>query len=176
MKMFTSGVRSFMAFAFAIALALWLAACDQSVEHGGTDAASQTDADTDAVAVGDGAGDAAPGLKVTVTYHSVDHEVDLSTLAQATTDAGMHVVLLADIVLQALPGTDLAGIGANFASGDGFNPLGRPSCAELLPVSGSLLSQGYVDPSTRNLLWSEDLGYPSCMYVKDLAQIQVVDP
>ena len=152
-----------------LALALGLAACDssQSVHPGQSDAAVGTDASAGS--------DATAGPSLKVTYSGTDHEVDLTALTPQTLDAGTTVVVLADVVTKALPSKDQTTLQTGFLSADGFDPSSKSMCAAVVPVPGTNFAQGYVELSTRNLSWADDLQYPGCLYVKGLAQLTVTD-
>jgi hypothetical protein len=120
-------------------------------------------------------GDAVAQTGVKVTYLSVDHLVDLSTLTQQTSDAGTHYVLLSDIVLAALPGKDLTTVQTGFLGAGGFDPSTRPSCASLIPVAGTNFTKGFVDPGTFYLTWDASLSYPGCLNVHGLVQLTLTD-
>jgi len=132
-----------------------LAACDQSTTPGQVDAGP------------------APHLKV--TYQGAEHDVDLSTLKPIVADAGTGSVVLSDVANAALPGKNLAALGANFLAADGFDPASKSNCDGLLPVSGDKLARGFVNLATLNLAWAVELQYPGCLHVKNLAQILLAD-
>lgn len=114
------------------------------------------------------------GFTVAVLYRDQRVLVDLSGLPVKQI-AGLDFVLLSDVVERAFPSIDLGAITADFLGSDGFRPGSKGFCAALVPVDGSLLRQGYISPTTRNLLWDESLQYPGCMRVQDTAEIILAD-
>lgn len=117
------------------------------------------------------------GLKVKVTYQSVDHTVDISTVAVETTGEAADKVLVANIVLKALPGQDLALVNAANFLAPGYDPTTKANCqvAGVLPVAGTDLDLGYVAPATADLTWDTTLAKPGCLSVKALDQILLAD-
>jgi hypothetical protein len=112
------------------------------------------------------------GLKLTVTYQSVDHTVDISTVTAETAGG----VLVSNVVLKALPGKDLTTVNApNFLGADGFDPSTKSSCQAVLPVPGENLALGSLDPATLDLSWDASLAYPGCLGVNGLGQILLAD-
>jgi hypothetical protein len=150
----------FMPVLVSVLLGLSLAACDQKTEPAQQDSGVPDDSGT------------VPGLKITVSYQGADTDVDISTLTPVT---GTTAVLLADVVLAAQPGMDLATVNAGFLASDGFDPSTKANCASLLPLSGDLLEQGQVDVATANLSWPDALQMPGCSYVKGLAKVMLTD-
>jgi hypothetical protein len=153
----------FVPVVLSVLLGLSLAACDQKTEPAQTDSGVPDDSGT------------VPGLKITVSYQGSDNEVDLSTLSATTLGDGSTAVALSDIVLAALPGKDLATVNSHFTASDGFDPSTKANCAAVLPVTGDLLAQGFVDTTTANLSWADALQLPGCAYVKGLAQVRIAD-
>jgi len=164
------------------ALALALLACDQSVDEGSHDTGAPdllTDGGTaDGTAPSDAAADvssdAPAGPSVTVTYNGQAKVISLSQLTPVTFE-GFASALLSDVVALALPSAAQDGLTADFMAADGFKPGSKSNCVGLVPVAGSELSKGYIDVSSRKLRWDLSLGYPGCLYVQDLAEIQIAD-
>jgi hypothetical protein len=110
------------------------------------------------------------GLKLKVTYQSVEHSVDIATVAVETSGS----VLVSNVILKALPSQDLALVNAtNFLGADGYDPTTRTNCqaAGVLPVLGTDLDQAYIDPATLNLTWDAALSKPGCLNVDGLGTI-----
>jgi hypothetical protein len=114
------------------------------------------------------------GLKLKVSYQSVDHTVDIATVAAETAGS----VLVSNVILKALPGQDLSTVNAtNFLGSDGYDPTSKANCqaAGVLPVLGTDLDQGYLDPATLDLTWDAALSKPGCLSVHGLGQILLAD-
>ncbi len=143
--------------------ALSLGGCDS--DSGGSSAADVAGGDTVA------------GLSVTVKLGDQAVAVDLTTLATVDV-AGSPRVTVAAIVAAALPSETVDALQADdLVAGDGFRSSSRGNCAPpVLPVLGSVFAQGYVDPATRDLSWDDALGYPGCLSVNDLAEIELSKP
>ncbi|MGC4115654.1 MAG: hypothetical protein QM765_13825 [Myxococcales bacterium] len=117
----------------------------------------------------------APGKTVKVTYTGNSTDVSLDELPPVAV-SGASVDKLSDVVLIAVTGKaidqlKLTGIIAS----DGYNPATKPSCSGNFPVDGAKLTQGYIDRSTRKILWDAALSMPGCMSVTDAAELQVAD-
>ena len=172
-------------------LVLVLAACDQSVDDGSDSGAPDTGpvADTgpgadgvvgpdqgatDGLVADTAAGDASGAQTVKVTYKGQDKVVDLSQPTPVTFE-GFPSALLSDVVALAFPGATQDSLTADFMSSDGFKPGTKTNCIGLVPVDGTLFPKGYIDVGTRKLRWDTALAYPGCLYIKDLAEIQLAD-
>jgi hypothetical protein len=129
---------------------------------------------------GDGGGKDATGndgpaaVTVSVSYQGTSQAVALTGMPTIDVQ-GAPVVRLSDVVAKAFPAASLDKIQADFRSADGFMPASKDFCKTLIPLKGSLLAQGYIDPVTRNLSWDESLKYPGCMSVTGTAEILVTD-
>lgn len=172
-----------------VLLAIWICACDQSVDPGTQDSGvvdstaidtqTHTDGATPDVTGADGAGDqtvadAAAKNTVKVTYQGKSVDVDLGQPTPVTFAGAPHA-LLSDVVALGVSGKALDSLQADFTSSDGYNPGSKSNCASLVPVPGNLFQKGYIDVSTRRLRWDTALQYPSCLNVKDLAEITITD-
>lgn len=153
----------FVSVLVSVLLGLSLAACDQKAEPGQQDSGVPDD------------GGSLPGLTVTVSYQGTDVDVDTATLTPTTSPGGTPAVLLADVVLAAVPGKDLATVNAGFLASDGFDPSTKANCASLLPLAGDQLENGYFDLASGNLSWPDALQFPGCSYVKGLAKVVLTD-
>lgn len=58
----------------------------------------------------------------------------------------------------------------DFVGDDGFRPGSKPKCPEKL--AGAMLQRGYIDPTSRDLVWDEDLKLPGCYRVWGVASIE----
>jgi hypothetical protein len=132
--------------------------CDQSVDDGSTDAH----------------GDAAKSRVVTVEWNGTSRDVDPDELPPdvAPDPRGAR---LSRVVAAAFPDLDLADIASDFEASDGFRPGSSPNCDGLVPVAGLTLERGFIEPATGNLSWDDELGYPGCLKVRDLAKILLQD-
>lgn len=140
---------------------LQLAACgdDQSVDNG----ANQNPAV-------DGGSDAT-GQILTVSYQGQSYPINLASLATSTYK-GVNLVRLSDVWVATGSAVDPTTLAFEFVSSDGFKPSAK-GCADL---PGSVLAQGYIDPTSRNLTWDEALGFKGCYSVKDAAQMNAHEP
>ncbi len=146
---------------------LWIS-CDAPPSD--TDAGDVTDA-----GARDDAGTTG-GLSVTVHFPDGGAgEVALSGLATEDLE-GATVVRLSLVVTTALPEVTLSEVRVGFKASDGFDPASRGNCMSLLPLEGARLTQGGIDPVTRNLNWEDALGYAGCMYVNDLTDLFLTQP
>jgi hypothetical protein len=109
-------------------------------------------------------------MAVDVVRGETTREVSLVRLAPTALG-----VTVADVVLEAWPELDLATAAADFISVDGFRPASRSPCQGLVPVAGSLLDQGFLDPQTADLSWEESLEYPGCLHPHQVATVLVMD-
>lgn len=114
------------------------------------------------------------GTSLAVTYQGSSHAVGLASLPTVRFQ-DVDCASLSDLVAAALPGSSLEALQANFVSEDGFNPASRANCATAVPVPGADFGGGYVERATRNLMWDPALGYPGCLSVRALGEIQVLD-
>ena len=114
------------------------------------------------------------GVTVEVIYAGGSHTVDLSQPGPVTLD-GTPYARLSDVVLLALPGQTLASLTADFEASDGFKPSEKANCTGLTPLDGDKLAKGYVHPTSRNMRWDDDLGFPGCMAVNGLGKIIIAD-
>lgn len=132
----------------------------------------------DGVATPDGVAkpDTGPaGKTVLVLYGGASTPVDVSKPTQVPLD-GTTYSRLSDVVLLALPGKALAALKVDdFEGSDGFKSSTKANCVGLIPLAGDKLPKGYVQPTSLNMRWDDDLGFPSCMTVKGLAKIHLSD-
>lgn len=114
---------------------------------------------------------------VEVAYDERTVEIDLGTLTTSDVEGvDMDMVRLSAVVEAADLGVGLEFLMFDFLSADGFQPRSSPNCTdEIIPLPGSYLEQGYIDPMTRDLYWDEALNLPGCVGVDDTAQILVTD-
>ncbi|MCC6333539.1 MAG: hypothetical protein IT380_06095 [Myxococcales bacterium] len=127
-------------------------------------------AERDAGLADGGVTDAGTGLTVEVGYLGGAQQVALGSLP-TTSIAGKTVVALDQVVYGAFPAAQGTAFTVSFRASDGFDPASRSNCMSLLPLSSTLLPRGGIDPLTRNLTWDDALGYPGCLYVRDLATL-----
>jgi len=159
-----------------------MGSCDQSVTEGNTDQllsdVTLADGGADGVVTTDtaveAAIDAAVGPTVTVTYGGQKKVVGLNQPTPVTFE-GFPSVRMSDVVLLAFPAVNASGVTMDFMAGDGFKPGSKSTCDGLIPVAGTEMVKGYIDVSSRKLRWEFSLGYPGCLYVQDLAEIQIAD-
>jgi hypothetical protein len=111
------------------------------------------------------------GIAVTVTYGEEGHQVALADIAPV--ELGVR---LSDVVKAAWPELDRTALVVDFIASDGFRPSSRSPCRDLMPVPGSLLDQGYLDPATANLTWDESLGFPGCLHPNGVATVVLLEP
>ncbi|MFZ5446591.1 MAG: hypothetical protein ACOZQL_41770 [Myxococcota bacterium] len=133
----------------------------------------------DGVVAPDGASkpDSGPaGKTVLVLYGGASTPVDVSKPTQVPLD-GTTYSRLSDVVLLALPGKSLAALKVDdFEGSDGFKSSAKANCVGLIPLApADKLAKGYVHPTSLNMRWDDDLGFPSCMTVKGLAKIHLSD-
>lgn len=129
----------------------------------------------DDVATIEAADGAATGQSVEVVYDGTSHEVDLSTLD--TVDVGgAQLVVLADVVEAAELGVAVEDLVFDFVASDGFRPEDSSNCVDVVPLAGSALASGFIDPVTRDLSWDEALGLPGCMGIDDVVTIEASEP
>lgn len=171
----------------AVSLFLVLAlivACDQSVdtgEDGGVPDALQADqgpageaAVADTSSTDGDLAEASTARTVKVTYKGQDKVVDLSQPAPVTFE-GIASAKLSDVIALAFPNLTQTSLTADFMSSDGYKPGTKSNCIGLLPVPGANIALGYIGLPDRKLRWELSLGYPGCLYVKDLAEIELAD-
>jgi len=111
---------------------------------------------------------------VKVSYLGTSTDVSLGKPATVDLGGSPHV-RHSDVIKLALPDKDLSTVGAGFRSADGFDPSSKAACQAVLPVSGDTLSKGYLDPETRLLKWDDSLQFPTCLSVRDTAEILLTD-
>jgi hypothetical protein len=109
-------------------------------------------------------------VRISIARGTESRQVELGALPSAA--LGVRV---SDVVKRAWPTLDDTSIAADFIAGDGFRPAARSPCLGLVPVSGTLLKQGYLDPDTGDLGWDDSLAFPGCLHVKGVATIVVLD-
>jgi hypothetical protein len=160
---------------------LLCAGCDQSVDTG-SDSAPPDAGPADTVA-GDGettadgtAGEkgVADGQTVKVIYKGQTTVVSLSQPTPIAFENTPHAKL-SDVIEIAVPGAAQDALTADFTSSDGYQPGSKSNCDGMLPVAGTEFAKGYIDVATRMLSWDPGLNYPGCLFVKDLAEIEVAD-
>lgn len=153
-------VTKWLSLALVVAACLFWA-CSQSVSGEGQGA--QQD-----LAVGEAPGSdlVAEQKKVTVSYRGEEKHATLY---------GNTPNQLDDVVKRVYPDIALSAVNADFQASDGFRPAKSPLCKDLIPLDGSLLASGTIDPETRNLSWDEALQFPGCMYVRDVELIEIAD-
>lgn len=155
------------------------AGCDQSVDPG-TDGGPPDGAAFDAAGAEGGTGDQGvadgqPAAQtVKVIYKGQTTVVSLSQPTPVTFEGTPHAKL-SDVIEIALPGVAQDGLTGDFTSSDGYKPGSKTTCDGLLPVAGAEFPKGFIDVATRRLDWDPSLGYPGCLSVKDLAEIEVAD-
>jgi len=166
-------------------------ACDQSVDTGADGRVPDTlradQGPTGEAAVADqsavdgvttttdgGPTEASAAQTVKVTYKGQDKIVDLSQPTPVTFE-GIASAKLSDVIGLAFPSLTQTDLTADFMSSDGFKPGTKSNCTGLLPVPGANIALGYIGLPDRKLRWELSLGYPGCLYVKDLAQIELAD-
>ncbi len=111
-------------------------------------------------------------VTVEVVFGDVREDVDLSKATLEDVE-GENYVTLTSVLQLALPNENLENLTYDFVAGDGFQPLDSTNCEGLIPLTGDLLVNGYIHPTSRNLIWDATLEYPGCLHIKDLAQILV---
>jgi len=107
---------------------------------------------------------------VLVISEEKENTVDLSHISPVSLD-GVNYARLSEIVTTALPDIDLAMHTVDFEAEDGFMPNKSPNCTTHIPLAGSQLAQGYVQLQSRNMKWDDNLAFPGCMSLKNLAKI-----
>jgi len=160
--------------ALALAGLVGVLGCESSGGGGDTGGGGDVAGGEDTVGADQTGDQAAEARSVGVTYGGTTETVDLPTLA--TTDVeGVPLVRLSDVVAAAFPAVVLADVTADFVAGDGFRPGQSGNCADVVPIEGAALAQGYIDPATRDLAWDDALDFPGCMGVRDTATIELAD-
>jgi hypothetical protein len=172
--------RLFFGVIFGLCLLL-CAGCDQSVDTGSDSAPPDGGpADTvagDGVTAADGTGvaDGQPaGQTIKVIYNGQTTVVSLDQPTPVTFESAPHAKL-SDVIAIAVPGAAQDALTADFTSSDGYQPGSKSNCDGLLPVAGTEFAKGYIDVATRKLSWDPSLNYPGCLFIKDLAEIEVAD-
>jgi len=127
-----------------------------------TDSSASTDAD--AAVQGN-------GVTVAVSYDGQSSTVDLGSVATSTYKES-QLVKLSDLWTASKFSVDPSTLQFEFVASDGFKPSNK-GCPDL---SGSVLAQGYIDPTSRYLTWDEALGFKGCYSVKDVAKINAHAP
>jgi hypothetical protein len=110
------------------------------------------------------------GETVQVTYSGRTTTVALSQPTPVTFEGTLHA-RLSEVVALALPGQAQSALEADFQASDGFRASMKSNCQGVVPVAGTVFTEGYIDINTRKLRWDTSLMYPGCLYVKDLAEI-----
>jgi hypothetical protein len=100
------------------------------------------------------------GAKLTVVLGASSVSVDLGSVA-TTAYNGTELVLLSDVWTAAALPVDHTTLEFGFEADDGFTPA-SVGCAYL---PGADLDLGYIDPTSRNLVWDESLGLRGCYSV-----------
>jgi len=121
---------------------------------------------------GDGGGDDVGSVEVVYGGNTVT--IDLADLEPIDV-GGVQTARLSDVVEAADLGVALAALELDFEGSDGFRSSSSSNCEDLVPLPGELLTQGYIELTTRNLSWDEALGFPGCMRVDDTARIIATD-
>ncbi len=116
-------------------------------------------------------GSAGLGLALVVTYRDQSVPVDLGSVASSTYK-GVTLLRLADVWDVSRISADRTILEFEFVASDGFKPSDK-GCVDL---SGSVLDQGYIDPTSRNLTWDEALGFRGCYSVKGTAEMNAHEP
>ncbi len=124
-------------------------------------------------AIDPGAGDGSAGATaaLTVSYQGRSATVDLGTVATSSYK-GVDLVKLSDAWTSSQIAADRTTLEFEFVGSDGFKPSSK-GCVDL---AGSVLDQGYIDPTSRNLAWDEALGMRGCYAVIDTVQMNAHDP
>jgi len=112
---------------------------------------------------------------IDVTYGDTAVTVDLADATVVEIDGVEYVALQEVVELAGLPGVDIEDLSFDFEGSDGFHPTDSPNCETLIPLGWVHLTNGYVDPVTRDLVWEDATGFPGCMSVDDLARIEASD-
>ena len=136
-------------------LALVLVACssNQTVDPGGGD------------------GSAGTTVALAVSYQGRSVAVDLGTVATSSYK-GVDLVRLSDAWARSEIAADRTTLEFEFVGSDDFKPSSK-GCVDL---AGSVLDQGYIDPTSRNLTWDEALGFRGCYSVLGTVQMNAHDP
>jgi hypothetical protein len=164
---------------------LLCAGCDQSVDTGSDSAppdagpadtvAGDGETTADGTAGEKGVADGPPaGQTVKVIYKGQTTVVSLSQPTPIAFENTPHAKL-SDVIEIAVPGAAQDALTADFTSSDGYQPGSKSNCDGMLPVAGTEFAKGYIDVATRMLSWDPGLNYPGCLFVKDLAEIEVAD-
>lgn len=112
---------------------------------------------------------------VEVVYGETTVTVDMADLEAVTLEDGEDYARLSDIVEAADLGVALGDLEFNFEGGDGYMTDTHSTCVDYVPVPGSMLAQGYVHLTTRNMEWDSELEYPGCLHVDDVARIHAAE-
>ncbi len=120
---------------------------------------------------GAGDGSAAAAAALSVSYQGRSIAVELGTVAPSSYK-GVDLVKLSDAWTSSQIAADHTTLEFEFVGSDGF----RPSSKGCVDLAGSVLDQGYIDPTSRNLTWDEGLGMRGCYSVIDTVQMNAHDP
>ncbi len=118
--------------------------------------------------------DAVESATVEVTFGDASVDVRLATLPSETFQ-DVEAVKLADVIAAAHFEPELADLQADFEASDGFRPGNSGNCEGITPVAGADLELGYLSLDTLELLWDDELDFPGCMGVEDIALIELSD-
>lgn len=113
--------------------------------------------------------DTAGSVQVFLGADMVD--VDLGPL-ETLEYKDVDVTPLSAVWSQAFPSVDPSTLVFGFESDDGFKPSNK-GCED---VSGTALSQGYLEKISRNLVWEESLGFKGCYSVQGTKSIVAREP
>ena len=119
--------------------------------------------------VGSGASDggsAGNGITLVVSYQGQSIPVDLGSVA-TTRYEGRNLVKLSDVWSASRINTERSNLQFEFVGDDGFKPSEK-GCAD---PSGGALEKGYIDPSSRNLMWDGSFSSKGCYSVKNVAKM-----
>jgi hypothetical protein len=108
---------------------------------------------------------------VDVTFGSKTVTVSLEPL-QTVDYKGIGAVPLHDVWNAAHGSVSPSSLAFVFESDEGFKPSDK-DCAD---VPGTVLDKGYLEKTTRNLIWDESLGFRGCYSVRGTKSITGVDP
>jgi len=76
-----------------------------------------------------------------------------------------------DVIWAKVSGEDIRLYQVDFVGADGTRPGSDPACAGAVPVDGAKLSRGCIDVQSRDLTWSSDYPIPSCLFMKNVAEL-----
>ena len=151
-------------------------------DAGGADSGGGPDGDESPAGGPDGDTDAEPEIipnakSVSVTYRNQDYPVDLSLLGAALVEIeGESYVRLSDVFDASGVETAVEQLVFDFMSADeAFRSSDKEFCAQSVPLEGSLLAKGYIQPVSRTLEWDDDLDFAGCMFVGDCGYLLASD-